>query len=129
MTTGISETPVQQGNRSLAADTAARGSAGFGERHSSRWQRLLTSAAQDWDLPRGAVAVILIVPFVVLLIGFVTLLMGKDAYKWFVQEDGVAENLQALAFALACVFAALTARGLRKTGDSVAVGRPRRVVR
>jgi thymidylate kinase len=77
----------------------------------------LDGAAADWGVGRAVIAFIVVLPFAVLLTGVITALMGKDAYKWFVQEDGVAENLQAIAFALGAIVSMVAGLRLRRTGD------------
>jgi hypothetical protein len=84
----------------------------------TRWRGWLDDAAADWDVGQGTIACILVLPLAVLLMGAVAALMGKDAYKWLVQEDGVAENLQAIIFAASAVVSMAAGRRLRRTGDS-----------
>ncbi|MDZ7360019.1 MAG: hypothetical protein ONB46_04735 [candidate division KSB1 bacterium] len=63
---------------------------------------ILAAGARAWNFsPRQTMLISLIVPALVMLLGAATALMGKEVYKWFTGEDGVAENLQVLFFTLA----------------------------
>ena len=78
-----------------------------GPRARSKWsirrlaKTLIETGAQDWGLTPYAILVILTIPFLVALIGFGTALMGKQTYKWFTGEDGVAESFQVIFYSLA----------------------------
>jgi hypothetical protein len=72
----------------------------------SSWsvKSILAAGARAWNFsPRQITFISLIVPALVMLAGAATALMGKEVYKWFTGEDGAAENLQVLFFALALV--------------------------
>jgi hypothetical protein len=57
-----------------------------------------------WKLSPGMVAFISVgATALIMLFGAATALMGKDAYKWFTREDGVAEDLQVLFWVLAWI--------------------------
>jgi formate hydrogenlyase subunit 3/multisubunit Na+/H+ antiporter MnhD subunit len=67
-------------------------------------KNILAAGARAWNFsPRQTTFISLIVPALVMLAGAATALMGKEVYKWFTGEDGAAENLQVLFFALAFV--------------------------
>jgi hypothetical protein len=61
----------------------------------------------------------LIVPALIMLTGAVTALMGKAAYKWFTQEDGMSEDLQVLFWVLALGLGFLVVGRLWKNGAKV----------
>ena len=74
--------------------------------------KLITRGANEWNVSRGTVVVILCVPVFVALTGILTGLIGKDAYKWFTGEDGFAENLQVLFYSLALLLSLMIIRRL-----------------
>jgi hypothetical protein len=80
-------------------------------------QRLLDASAADWGVSRTTMAIILLVPFGVVGGGILALLLGKDAYKWYIEEDRFAENLQVAGFAVAALLSALTALRLRRAQE------------
>jgi hypothetical protein len=80
-------------------------------------KRFMNAAAHDWQAsPAAIVLVSIVVPVGVVLGGLLAALWGKEAYKWYVQEDGFAENVQVIAFAAAALFSAVTAVRLRRQG-------------
>jgi hypothetical protein len=67
-------------------------------------KNLFAHGAATWKLSTGATIFIsVIVPALVMIAGAATALMGKETYKWVTGEDGVAEDLQVLFFALAWI--------------------------
>ena len=73
------------------------------------WARLIEFVKQTvedgveaWRLPKAAVIAIIIIPILVAASGFGFALLGKQAYKWYIQEDGFAENVQVVL--LFCTF-------------------------
>ena len=76
--------------------------------------QLLADAARDWGLPKGIVVAICVLPLFVVLTGIGTGLVSKELYKWFIDEDRVAENVQVLAYVLSCFMSLWIAIQLRK---------------
>jgi hypothetical protein len=68
-------------------------------------RRLADEATTAWDLPHRAVAAILLAPFAIMLAGGLSALLGKGTYKWVTGEDGVAETLQVMFYALSLLLA------------------------
>lgn len=66
-------------------------------------QQLIADGAVDWRLPQRVVVLICVAPFLVAAAGVVSALLGKDAYKWFTQEDGFAETMQVIFYGLTWV--------------------------
>ncbi len=67
-------------------------------------KNLLARGARTWKMSTGGMLCIsLVLPVLAMLTGAATALMGKETYKWFTGEDGAAENLQVLFFALAWI--------------------------
>lgn len=64
---------------------------------------LLTDGVQAWNISRGAVIAIILLPFFICLSGVVAALMGKEAYKWFTGEDRFAENIQVILWIISFV--------------------------
>jgi hypothetical protein len=81
--------------------------------------RLLELAARDWRTSRALIVIALFVPALAVGIGLASAVLGKDMYKWYVDEDGFAENLQVIAFAIGGVFSLLAASRLNRRGDQV----------
>lgn len=107
---------MQQASVSTAASGAAHG-AGH-----SRWsiKSLLAEGARDWQLTPAMTAFIsLIVPALIMLTGVVTALMGKAAYKWFIEEDGVSEDLQVIFWTLALGLGFIVTKRLWKNGTKI----------
>lgn len=67
-------------------------------------RRTLADAARAWNMPARGVVEVVIAPFMIALAGAATALGGKDLYKWFTGEDGFAETMQVIFYALALVF-------------------------
>ena len=65
---------------------------------------LLARGARAWKLSTGAMLFFsLILPALAMLAGAASALLGKETYKAFTGEDGIAENFQVLFFTLAWV--------------------------
>jgi hypothetical protein len=97
--------------------TAIDGESASAETSSWSLKNLLAEGAHDWNLSTGmTVFISFVVPILVCLTGVVTALMGKEAYKWFTDEDRVAENLQVLFLALALVLCFVVMRRIWKAG-------------
>ena len=91
--------------RQASLSTTVSRSAADHEDSSVSFQNLGAHSVRAWRLsPRTMLFVSLILPAVVMAFGVATALMGKATYKWFTGEDGIAENLQVLFFALAWIF-------------------------
>jgi hypothetical protein len=69
----------------------------------SPFRRVVADMARAWNMPSRTVLGICIAPFLVAFFGAGTALGGKDMYKWFTSEDGVAETMQVVFYALALV--------------------------
>lgn len=65
-------------------------------------KQIVADGEKAWQLPAFAVMAIMIIPILVAVSGVVFALGGKQAYKWYIQEDGFAENVQVLT--LFCTF-------------------------
>jgi hypothetical protein len=65
---------------------------------------LLTDSARAWNTSSAKVIVLWTLPVIFCLMGVVAALMGKNAYKAFTTEDGIAENIQVLMFVIAFVY-------------------------
>lgn len=63
--------------------------------------KLVKDAARAWNSSRATVVALMSAPFLVAMCGVVTALMGKETYKWFTGEDGVAETLQVVLYVVA----------------------------
>lgn len=104
----MKETPIS---------TATAGPAARGKGLGAAVKRFLADAAYDWNLSPKMVVMIMILPFIVAFIGASTALIGKDAYKWFVTEDGFAESLQVVFYLMAFVFSLVVSVRHWRTGD------------
>ncbi|MEZ4663928.1 MAG: hypothetical protein R2911_40865 [Caldilineaceae bacterium] len=67
--------------------------------------QFVEEGVEAWQLPAGAVLAIIIVPLLVAASGVGFALFGKGAYKWYIQEDGFAENVQVLLLACTLLMA------------------------
>lgn len=86
--------------------TAQTGSARF-----RQWiQMLIADGAVAWNLPPRLVIAICLAPFVVAAAGVVSALLGKEAYKWFTQEDGFAETMQVIFYLLTLILGLIVTR-------------------
>jgi len=104
---------MKQASISTAAPRHAAGS----EISHRSLKNLFAEGARAWNLsPRVTVLICLIVPALVIFAGAATALMGKAAYKWFTGEDGAAENLQVLFWALALALGVVVTFRLWKAG-------------
>jgi hypothetical protein len=83
----------------------------------SRRRAFLFAAQRDWGLSSAALLVVIAVPFLVVGGGLTAAALGKEAYKWYVQEDGFAETLQAVAFGVGALFSILAALRFRAAGE------------
>lgn len=68
--------------------------------------------SRDWGFSRSTIAFIAAGPAAIVLAGLGSALLGKNAYKWFTGEDGVAETLQVFCYAIALGLATTVARRL-----------------
>ena len=82
-----------------------------------RGKGFLTESARVWDLSINKILVIEALPFVIAAAGVVAALLGKDAYKWFTQEDSFAENMQVLFYSLAFLLSLVVARRQWRAGE------------
>lgn len=73
-------------------------------------KKLLTKGAMDWNISINVLVIILVIPFVIALAGAGSALLGKEAYKWFTQEDGFAESGQVLFYSLALLIGIIITR-------------------
>ena len=79
----------------------------------------LSEGASAWNASQGVVLLIAAVPFLIALLGFGTALVGKETYKAFTGEDGVAETLQAVLYFVALVLSLVVARRLWRSEQRV----------
>lgn len=106
--------------KQASISTAMPRSAAESEISGWSFKNLLAQGARDWNLSIGmTVFISFIVPALVCLTGVVTALLGKEAYKWFTDEDQVAENLQVLFLTLALVLCFVVMRRIWKAGYRV----------
>ena len=84
---------------------------------SSFLKSLLSRGAVDWNMSERTALYVVLVPIVVCFSGAATALLGKGAYKWFVTEDGFAENLQVLFWTLSFVFCLFVAKRAWRNND------------
>jgi len=77
----------------------------------------LLDAAQAWRLSPAVVLFIFLFPFMIASFGLFTALLGKESYKWFTGEDGLAENLQVALYLAALVLAILISIRLWRSGE------------
>ncbi len=90
--------------KQASMSSAGRRHAGDAESSDLSLKNLLARGARAWKLSTGAMLFIsLILPAIAMLAGAATALLGKETFKWFTGEDGVAENFQVLFFVLAWV--------------------------
>jgi hypothetical protein len=66
-----------------------------------RLQALLSEGARAWNTTPLMIGVLACLPFLVVLVGLGTALAGKETYKLFTGEDGIAETLQVILYAMA----------------------------
>ncbi len=79
-------------------------------------RRLLDNAAEAWNMPARGVVEIWVAPFLIALCGAATAFGGKDLYKWFTGEDGFAETMQVVFYALALMFCLFVVNALWRSG-------------
>ena len=85
-------------------------------------KKLLTKGAMDWNISINVLVIILVIPFAIALAGAASALLGKEAYKWFTQEDGFAEIMQVLFYSLALIISiVITRREWREKNKIVAI--------
>lgn len=70
----------------------------------------LTASADTWQLSRAWMAGILLAPAIIAASGIVAALAGKQTYKLYTEEDGIAEYLQAGLYAACWCMALLIVR-------------------
>jgi hypothetical protein len=75
-----------------------------------RLYALITDSAETWQIPRSAMVAILATPAVVAVSGVVAALAGKQIYKLYTEEDGIAEYAQAGLYAAGCLLCVLIIR-------------------
>ena len=89
-----------------------------GEGLLERWfGQLGEDIAWDWNTTPGRGLMVLAAPFLVALSGVAAAAAGKDAYKWFTQEDGFAESMQVMLYGAALVMSLVIARRLETAGE------------
>jgi hypothetical protein len=79
----------------------------------SAWQPfhdLLANGAQAWNLSNWMTLGVLIAPLFVAASGIVAAFAGKEIYKLYTEEDGVAEVLQVLLYASSSIMCLFVAR-------------------
>jgi hypothetical protein len=72
--------------------------------------------AQEWGLGARGALLVLSLPALVVALGAGAALLGKGAFKALTGEDGIAETLQVLCYALALAGSLVLARRLRTRG-------------
>ncbi|HEY3217267.1 MAG TPA: hypothetical protein VGK93_12325 [Candidatus Eisenbacteria bacterium] len=78
---------------------------------------LWIAGARDWRLSTQVTAFLSLgLPLSVCVLGIATALVGKQAYKAFTREDGIAEDLQVLCWGLALLLSVVVMRRLWKSG-------------
>jgi hypothetical protein len=89
----------------------------------SSWtiQTLLIDGARAWNVSQKTMILFWALPFLVAASGVVAAILGKPAYKWLTQEDGFAENMQVLFWALSFVLSLIvTYRQWRRGNKTIA---------
>ena len=84
-------------------------------------KNLLDDAVKDWRLPRGMILAIVAIPFIVAFSGIVAALFGKESYKWFTGEDGIAETLQVIFYCLSLILSLMVLCHQRRAGNRLIV--------
>ncbi len=79
----------------------------------------IQASAQAWNISSAAIIFFLILPFLVMLMGAASALFGKATYLWVAGEDGIAENIQVVLFALTLLLGLFVARRYWQAGDKL----------
>lgn len=82
-----------------------------------RLQALLSEGARAWNTTPLMVGIVAGLPFLVVLMGLGTALAGKETYKLFTGEDGIAETLQVVFYAIALGLSLNVGRRLWRNGQ------------
>ena len=86
--------------------------------------KFLEQGSRIWKLPRRIMWGMYAMPFVVALSGVVGALLGKEAYKWFTEEDGFCEDGQVVFWFLTLCMSVAMARRLWLDGERFIAGLP-----
>jgi hypothetical protein len=97
------------------------------ESHTTNWPafvvewgwRCITAFAIDWRWSPLTIGIIGLLPLLIAVGGAVLALLGKDIFKWAVQEDGVVEYLQVLFYCASLIMALLVTRRQWRSGNWV----------
>lgn len=71
---------------------------------------VVTDSANAWQLGRNWVVAIFTAPVVVAATGIAAAFAGKNIYKWYTEEDGIAESIQAVLYAASLIMCLLVVR-------------------
>jgi hypothetical protein len=82
-------------------------------------RKIYADGARAWRISPNTLTIILAIPFLIALTGVIAALIGKDAYKWFTQEDGFAETMQVVFYSLALVLCLVITRLHWRSGNKV----------
>lgn len=82
-----------------------------------RFGQFVENGARDWGITTTRLKLMLTIPFLIALSGAVAALLGKEAYKLFTREDGIAETLQVLCWIGSFVLALNIIRNYGKSGN------------
>lgn len=82
-------------------------------------RKILADGSAAWKLSPKMILFIGLLPFAVAFIGAGTALLGKEAYKWFTGEDGFAESLQVLFYAVTMVMSLVVTRRRAQGGEKL----------
>ena len=103
----MKQTPVADSDKQQSSGVSLAG----------RFRQFVKSGARDWGITATRLKLMLTIPFLIALSGAVAALLGKEAYKLFTREDGIAETLQVLCWIGSLVLALNIIRNYGKSGN------------
>jgi hypothetical protein len=80
----------------------------------ARVRAVVDAGARSWSVRPRTLVAMWTLPIWLVLGAMVAALLGKEAYLWYASEDGFAETLQVLCYAVALVYAARLALRMRR---------------
>jgi hypothetical protein len=73
-------------------------------------RKLLAAGASYWNISRGKMLALWLLPLAILVGGVAARIAGKPVYAWLTEEDGFCENMQVLCYLAGIALAALVIR-------------------